>query len=119
MTFAAMWTMFSNLRTTESPESFEQLFQTGWFIESTLTGLMILMVIRTQRPFILSRPGRLFLIAEICVAIVTVLIPFSPFAEKLGFVRPPAMLLVIVLGITALYGLGMELVKRLFYRYLA
>lgn len=119
MTFGAMWAMFSTLRTTESPEAFEMLFQTGWFIESTLTGLMILMVIRTQRPFFLSRPGRLFLIAEISVAIVTILIPFTPFAEKLGFVTPPLMLLVIALGITALYGVGMEVVKRLFYRYLA
>ncbi len=119
MTFGAMWYAFSALRTTESPEAFEMLFQTGWFVESTLTGLMILMVIRTQRPFFLSRPGRLFLFAEISVAIVTVLIPFSPFAEKLGFVTPPAMLLVIALGITLLYGVGMEVVKRLFYRYLA
>lgn len=119
MTFGAMWYAFSALRTTESPEAFEMLFQTGWFVESTLTGLMILMVIRTQRPFFLSRPGRLFLFAEISIALVTVLIPFTPLADKLGFVTPPAMLLVIALGITVLYGIGMEVVKRLFYRYLA
>jgi len=119
LTFGAMWLAFSALRTTETPEVFARLFQTGWFIESTLTGLMILLVIRTPRPFFLSKPGRLFLFAEISVAILTVLIPFTPVAEKLGFVTPPPMLLAIVLGITLLYGIGMEVVKRLFYRYLS
>lgn len=97
----------------------EQLFHTGWFVESTLTGLMILLMVRTQRPFFLSRPGRLFLFAEAAIALVTVLIPYSPFSSALGFVTPPATLLSIVLVITLLYGVGMEVVKRLFYRYLA
>jgi P-type Mg2+ transporter len=95
------------------------LFRTGWFVESTLTGLMILLVIRTQRTFFESRPGTLFLVAEISVATVVLLLPFSPLASTLGFVAPPLGLLVIVLVITALYGIGMETVKRLFYRYLA
>ena len=119
MTFGAMFYLFSEMRTTESAEAFEQLFQTGWFVESTLTGLMILLVIRTQRPFFLSRPGRLFLTAEASIALATVLIPYSPFAGKLGFVSPPPMLLTIALVITLLYGIGMEVVKRLFYRHLA
>lgn len=119
MTFGAMFYYFSKMRTTESAEAFEQLFQTGWFVESTLTGLMILLVIRTQRPFFLSRPGRLFLLAEASIACITVLLPYSPFAATLGFVTPPPMLVVIALVITLLYGVGMEVVKRLFYRYLA
>lgn len=119
MTFGAMFYFFSQWRTTVSPEAFEQLFQTGWFVESTLTGLMILLVIRTQRPFFLSRPGRLFLFAEASIALVTVLLPYSPLASTLGFVTPPPTLLAIALIITLLYGVGMEVVKRLFYRYLA
>jgi Mg2+-importing ATPase len=119
LTFAAMYFLFSELSTTQTGQTFEQLFQTGWFIESTLTGLMILLVIRTQRPFFLSHPGRWFLIAEAAVALVAVLLPYSPFATKLRFVTPPPMLLAIVLGITLLYGIGMEIVKRVFYRSVA
>src|SRR5204862_6104283 len=111
MTFGAMYYFFSQMRTTESAEAFEQLFQTGWFVESTLTGLMILLVIRTQRPFFLSRPGRLFLFAEATIALVTVLLPYSPFATTLGFVTPPTMLITIAIVITLLYGVGMEVVK--------
>ena len=119
LTFAAMFYIFRGLRTEENKEIFEQLFHTGWFIESTLTGLMILAVVRTQRPFFLSRPGRLFLLATVAMALLAIWLPYSPFAAALGFVKPPAILLVIVIGITLLYGAGMEVVKWLFYRFLA
>lgn len=97
----------------------ELTFHTGWFVESTLTGLMIMLVIRTQRPFFLSRPGKLLSFACAVISLVTVLIPFSPFAEPLGFIRPPGLLLAVAIGITLLYGIGMEVVKWMFYRYLA
>ena len=110
MTFGAILWVFG-----QDPKT----FNTGWFVESTLTGLMILMVVRTQRPFFLSQPGKLFLFAVASIAIITVLIPYSPFSPALGFVVPPPKLLMIAIGITLLYGVGMEVVKRLFYRYLA
>jgi Mg2+-importing ATPase len=119
LTFAAMFYIFRAMNTAESAQDFQQLFHTGWFVESTLTGLMILAVVRTRRPFFLSRPGRLFLFAEVSMALVAVLLPYSPFAAALGFVEPPAILLAIALVITLLYGVGMELVKRVFYRYFA
>jgi len=88
MMIGSMYWLFRNLSSHNS-DTFEKLFQTGWFIESTLTGLVILLVIRTQRPLIQSRPGRLFIIAEFCVAVSTLAIPFSPLGQLLGFVRPP------------------------------
>lgn len=97
----------------------EGIFHTGWFVESTLTGLMIMLVIRTQRPFFLSKPGKLLSFACLCIAIVTLLLPYSPFATALEFVTPPPLLLPVTVVITLLYGVGMEFVKRLFYRYLA
>lgn len=110
ITFAAVYWMFG---------MDEVMFHTSWFVESTLTGLMILLVIRTQRSFFLSRPGNLFLFALAVIAVLTVWIPFSPFSATLGLTPPPAKLLAIVFTITLLYGVGMEVVKRLFYRFLA
>jgi Mg2+-importing ATPase len=110
LTFGVMWTLYG---------ADEEIFHTGWFIESTLTGLMIMLVIRTQRPFFFSRPGIILSFACIMVALVTLLLPYSMFAKSLEFVTPPTMLLPITVGITLLYGLGMEVVKRLFYRHLA
>ncbi|MCA9193083.1 MAG: HAD-IC family P-type ATPase, partial [Planctomycetales bacterium] len=77
LTFGALYWFFSHLSSTGDSLAFEKLFQTGWFIESTLTGLVILLAIRTQRPLLYSQPGRLFLLAELSVAVCTLSIPFS------------------------------------------
>ncbi len=108
LTFGALLTLYGGRD--------HELFRTGWFIESTLTGLMILGVIRTQRPFFLSRPGGLFLLAVAMIAMVTVALPYLPFAGSLGFVTPPPLLLAVTVGISLLYGIGMETVKQIFQR---
>ena len=77
--------------------------------------LLILLVIRTQRPFFKSMPGRALLIAVLIVAAVTVLLPYSPLDQVLGFVRLPLVPALVLLGITVLYVLGSELAKRAFY----
>lgn len=118
LTFAAMYRLFYGLYSGDI-EGFAKLFQTGWFIESTLTGLAILMVIRTQRPLLFSKPSKLFMIAVVCVSIITVAIPYSPLAQLMGFVQPTVLLLLVTIGIAGLYTVAMEMVKRGFYRYLA
>lgn len=112
LTFGAILTLFDGMNQ-------QDLFRTGWFVESTLTGLMILLIIRTQRPFFMSRPGNLFLLAEIMIAAIVIWLPFSPLNATLGFVVPSIGLVATVLVITLLYGVAMEVVKRLFYKYLA
>jgi Mg2+-importing ATPase len=92
------------------------LFRTGWFVESLLTELVIALVVRTRRPFYRSRPGSLLLVSTAIVAVLAFLIPFLPFAGALGFVRPPALLLLVVLAITGMYVLATEQAKRAFFR---
>jgi Mg2+-importing ATPase len=93
-----------------------ELFRTGWFVESLLTELVVALVVRTRRPFYRSRPGNLLLVSTIAVAALAVVIPYFPLSRLLGFVAiPPTMLLVLV-GITALYVLATELLKARFYR---
>lgn len=92
------------------------LFHTVWFMESVLTGLMILLVVRTQRPVFRSQPGLLLAVSTAAIAIVALVIPFFPFREMLGFTKPTASMIGIVLLIAVLYAIGMETAKRLFYR---
>jgi hypothetical protein len=47
---------------------------------------------------------------------ITVILPFTPFALQLGFVRPPMQLLLIVVGILVLYVLTADFIKRIFFR---
>ena len=91
-------------------------FRTGWFLESVLTELLILLVIRTRRPFFKSRPGRYLLIATLIVAGVTAVLPYSPLNGLLGFI-PLSLPVLLVLGaITTLYVTSSELAKKFFYQ---
>jgi Mg2+-importing ATPase len=90
-------------------------FRTGWFLESVLTELLILLVIRTRRPFFKSKPGRYLLIAALIIAGVTVVLPYSPLSGPLKFAPLPISLLLVLGGITVLYIASSEMVKKVFY----
>ncbi len=96
----------------EEPES----FRTGWFVESLLTELLIILVLRTYKPFYKSRPGRFLSYAIPIVLIITVLLPYLPVNSFFGFVPIPVQAIVVLVGITVLYVAISELSKRIFYR---
>jgi Mg2+-importing ATPase len=93
-----------------------ELFRTTWFIESLLTELAVVLVMRTQRPFYRSRPGRALLATTIPLIGITLAIPFMPIARPFGFVALPFSLIVVVIAITALYVAATEATKHAFYR---
>src|SRR5690349_11550969 len=53
-------------------------FRTGWFIESVISAALIVLVIRTRRPFYKSKPGRYLSGATLIVAAATLALPFTP-----------------------------------------
>jgi Mg2+-importing ATPase len=92
-------------------------FRTGWFLESVMTELLIMLVIRTQRPFFRSKPGRGLVFSTVLVALGTALLPYVPGLNGLlGFVPLPFGLLVTLLAIAMVYVLMNEVAKRIFYR---
>lgn len=94
----------------------ETLFQTGWFVVSLLTELAVVLVLRTHRSALRSRPAPLLLWSTAAVAAAAVALPFSgPLAGLLGFVPLPAPLLLTLLGIVVMYVLATELAKRRFH----
>ncbi len=94
----------------------EDQFRTGWFIESLLTELFILLVVRTRRPLFRSKPGRLLWISTLLVGVATLVLPYVPSAGLIfGFVPLPPLMLLLLLAITALYIAVNEIAKRWFY----
>ena len=91
-------------------------FRTGWFLESVLTELLILLVIRTQRPLFKSVPGKYLTISGLVIAGITLILPYSPLNTILGFTPLPASLLLALVGITVLYTSASEIAKRFFYQ---
>jgi magnesium-transporting ATPase (P-type) len=93
----------------------EATFQTGWFVESLVTQLAIVLVIRTRKAFWKSRPGRLLSWLTLVVALAAVAIPYLPGADLFGFVPPPAAAMAGIGVITALYLAASETAKRWFF----
>jgi Mg2+-importing ATPase len=88
------------------------LFQTAWFVESLLTELAVVAVMRTRNRLYKSRPSTLLAVASIAVAGVALVIPYLPFAPLLDFQPLPAQLLAAILAIVVAYVLASELLKR-------
>jgi Mg2+-importing ATPase len=93
----------------------ETLFRSSWFLESVITELAVMFVLRTRRPFFRSRPSGLLALSSLGLAAATVLIVYSPLADPLGLVGPSAVVLATLALITALYVASAEIGKRLFY----
>lgn len=94
----------------------EPVFQTGWFIESICTELLILFVVRTHKSLLKSVPGKLLIALSALGLLVTIALPFMPFASDLGFVVPPLKLLGIIAGILVLYVVSADIIKVLFFK---
>ena len=88
------------------------VFQTAWFTESLLTELVVIVVIRTQKPFFRSLPAPLLASMQILVAAIAVALPFLPIAGLFGFVPLPPMLIAGVVAIVVAYVVASELLKR-------
>lgn len=91
-------------------------FRTGWFLESVMTELLILPVIRTWRPFYQSRPGKPLWVATVIVLAVTLALPYLPLNKWLGFSPLPVSFILVFAGITGGYLIASEITKKFFYR---
>jgi Mg2+-importing ATPase len=95
---------------------YENLFHTGWFVESILTQTMIVHIIRTRKiPFLqnAASPGLLF--TTLLVMAIGAFLPYSPFAEAFGFVPLPAVYWLWICGFLVTYAVLTHTVKAWFF----
>jgi P-type Mg2+ transporter len=91
-------------------------FRTGWFMESVISASIIVLVIRSRKPFVRSRPGKYLLIATLSIFTVTLILPFTPLAGIFGLSPLPIPFLLLI-GLTVLcYIFTAEIVKKVFYK---
>ena len=91
------------------------LFQTGWFVESLITQLAIVLVVRTRNSFWRSRPSPLLAALTLAVGCLAVAIPYLPIAPWFGFVPLPLGVMVALLPITLAYLAVSETAKHWFF----
>ena len=94
----------------------ESAFQTGWFIESILTELFILFIIRTQKNFLTSQPGKYLIILSVVGAVVTLALPYVPFANQIGLVPLPFVNMCAMLLIVLAYVITGDILKVWFFK---
>ncbi len=93
----------------------QALFQTGWFVESLATQVLVIFVIRTRGNPLQSAPHPLLLVTSLAVVAAAACLPFTPLGTYFGFVPPPATFYYILTGMAVAYLVLVELVKMAFY----
>ena len=94
----------------------EAAFQTGWFIESALTQLLILFIVRTHKSFIKSKPGKYLFLLSILGLVLTFILPYLPFSDSIGFVPLPFMQIGLMILITITYIVTADILKVWFFK---
>lgn len=97
-------------------EANEIQFRTGWFMESVISSSVIILVIRTRKSLFSSRPSIYLLGAILGIAIITLILPYSPLSSIFGFASLPFIYLLAIIGITVVYIGVAECTKRIYFR---
>jgi len=94
----------------------DNLFHTGWFVESLSTQTLVIFIIRTAHP--LRDPPHPALVATTLLAFaLAVALPYSPLAAWLGFVPLPAAVIGALALVTGAYLVSVYIVKRWFFEH--
>jgi len=95
----------------------ETLFQTGWFVESLSTQVLVIFIIRTRGNPFKSRAHPILVATSLTVMIIGAILPFTPLGTYFGFVAPPARFYTILAGMVVTYLAIVEVAKRGFYKW--
>lgn len=91
----------------------EAQFQTGWFMESLATQILVVFIIRTNKiPFLQSKPARWLVASALTCLALGWLLPYIPLGALLGFKALPMQLVGYILLLVLIYLAVAELVKR-------
>ena len=104
LTFAALLYLFK-----ASPAE----FQTGWFLESMATQILVIFIIRTNgRPW-RERPGRALALSSLAALAAAMVLPFTPAGAWFGFQVPPLAMLAGIAVLVLVYLSLAEVLKPL------
>jgi len=92
------------------------LFQTGWFVESMATQVLVIFVIRTAKSPLRSRPHRWLTITSVGVVLIASIIPYTRVGNYFGFTPLPLVFFLILALMVGTYLIFVEVVKRVFQR---
>ncbi|MCX6667028.1 MAG: magnesium-translocating P-type ATPase [Euryarchaeota archaeon] len=112
VTFGVLWFVFQ-----ASTKGTQDLFHTGWFLESLCTQTLVIYVIRTGKiPFIESKPSKFLIFTSLFIIAIGIMIPLSPLGKLFGFVAPPPLYFLALFIIVIVYLFMVQKVKKWFIK---
>ena len=91
-------------------------FRTGWFLESVISASVIVLIIRSRRPFFKSKPGKYLVMATLSIAFITIILPFTPLGKVFGFSPLSLTTYLLLMLIVVFYVIAAEITKTIFYK---
>lgn len=95
----------------------ETLFQTGWMLESVISAMVVMLIVRTARPVMKSKPSKKLLRSVVFVSLILISIIYSPINSCLGLMALPLKAFISMLCISAVYAFVAEILKKRFYQH--
>ena len=89
------------------------LFQTGWFVESIATQILVIFLIRSRRlPWRANRPPKILVGTSLGALVIGITLALGPWRSLFGFAALTAPLVGVILGITSAYLIAVAATKR-------
>ena len=92
----------------------ETLFHTGWFVESLMTQILVIFIIRTTHP-LQDWPHPALVASSLSALAAALALPYLPIAHWFGFVPLPAEVMGSLVLVTAAYLVAVYCAKRWFF----
>jgi Mg2+-importing ATPase len=92
----------------------ETLFHTGWFVESLMTQILVIFIIRTTHP-LQDWPHPALAASSLSALAAALALPYLPIAHWFGFVPLPAEVMGSLVLVTAAYLVAVYGAKRWFF----
>lgn len=93
------------------------MFQTGWFVESLATQVLVVFIIRTYRqPFYRSKPSTWLTVSCLSIVSLGIILPFTPIAPSLGFVTLPPLYFACLAALVVTYLVIVSFARNIFLK---
>lgn len=117
ITFAFLYFILCPRLSANNPVLFVALFQTGWFLESMWTQVMILHLLRTKKiPFVQSRPSSFALSITLIGVVVFTGFAFTPLGALFGLTPLPGYYFIFLVCVILSYMVLVSIVKIRFVK---
>lgn len=118
-TYILMWTVFGAgaMYHLNGGSGGQIVMNSGWFIESLVSQTLVVHLLRTQKiPFLQSTAALPVLLSTFTAIAIGCWLPFSPFAESLGFMHLPGTFWLWLAATMVGYILLAQIVKTIYVR---